>query len=99
VTACHWFLVGGPADRDRTSGVGVPMLSPRRFRPGQDHCPESLTARSYNVPPQRIERYHRAQLMSINFVPGHARSTGPVLVWTVVSFSALLWSLQSKLKI
>ena len=51
------------------------------------------------VPPQRIERYHRAQLMSINFVPGYARSTGPVLVWTVVSFSALLWSLQSKLKI
>ena len=25
--------------------------------------------------PQRLERYHRGHLMSINFVPGYARNT------------------------
>ena len=73
------------------------------------------------VAPQRTERYHRAQMMSINFVPGHARPkagwavvyircgvagmglvlgrSGLVLAWSVLSFSALSWSLLSKLKI
>jgi len=94
VTACHWFLVGGP--EDRASG----FLCYHRGVFGRANSSLGIAYGSgEDVPPQRIERYHRAQLMSIKFVPGHARTTGPVSVWTVIPFPALLWSLQSKLKI
>ena len=117
MTACHWFLVDGPDEVGAGRRVSLGLCYHRGVfsRAGTDR------GMGGKVAPQRTERYHRAQMMSINFVPGHARPkagwavvyircgvagmglvlgrSGLVLAWSVLSFSALSWSLLSKLKI